>query len=185
MSVPALRLTIGEFLEWENTEDTRHEFYRGEVFAMVGVRRIHALVSGNLFASLRAHLKDTQCRAFTESVKVQLANDALFYPDVFVTCDAADLRTEMIFRSPTLIIEVLSDSTQAYDRGLKFAAYRQIASLLEYVLVDPDTRRVEVFRRNERSNFELVDQTGHTELVLDSVGMRLAMAEVFDGVADG
>lgn len=183
MSVPALKLTIGEFLEWENTQETRHEFFLGEVFAMVGVRRVHALVSGNLFAALKTHLKGTRCRAFTESVKVQLVNDALFYPDVFVTCDPQDLRTDMVFRSPSLIVEVLSDSTQAYDRGLKFTAYRQIASLQEYVLVDPDTLRVEVFRRNERQNFELVDQTGADDLVLDSVGMRLPMGEVFDGLS--
>ena len=182
MSVPALKLTIGEFLEWENAQETRHEFYRGEVFAMVGVRRVHALISGNLFAALKAHLKDTRCRAFTESVKVQVANDALFYPDVFVTCDPQDLKTDMVFRSPSLIVEVLSDSTQAYNRGLKFTAYRQLASLQEYVLIDPESRRVEVYRRNERQNFELIDQTGNVELVLDSVGMRLAMAEVFDGV---
>ena len=182
MSVPALKLTIGEFLEWENAQETRHEFYRGEVFAMVGVRRVHALISGNLFAALKTHLKDTRCRAFTESVKVQVANDALFYPDVFVTCDPQDLKTDMVFRSPSLIVEVLSDSTQAYNRGLKFTAYRQLASLQEYVLIDPESRRVEVYRRNERQNFELIDQTGNVELVLDSVGMRLAMAEVFDGV---
>ena len=182
MSVPALKLTIGEFLEWENAQETRHEFYRGEVFAMVGVRRVHALISGNQFAALKTHLKDTRCRAFTESVKVQVANDALFYPDVFVTCDPQDLKTDMVFRSPSLIVEVLSDSTQAYNRGLKFTAYRQLASLQEYVLIDPESRRVEVYRRNERQNFELIDQTGNVELVLDSVGMRLAMAEVFDGV---
>ena len=184
MAVPLHKLMIGEFLEWENAQETRHEFYGGEVFAMVGVRRVHALISGNLFAALKAHLKDTRCRAFTESVKVQVANETVFYPDVFVTCDAQDLKTDMVFRSPSLIVEVLSDSTQAYDRGLKFTAYRQLASLQEYVLVDPDNRRVEVYRRNERQNFELIDQTGHAELVLDSVGMRLAMAEVFDGVEE-
>ena len=183
MSVPALKLTIGEFLEWENAQETRHEFYRGEVFAMMGVRRVHALISGNLFAALKTHLKDTLCRAFTESVKVQVAKDALFNADVFVTCDPQDLKTDMVFRSPSLIVEVLSDSTQAYDRGLKFTAYRQITSLQEYVLVDPDTRRVEVYRRNERQNFELIDQSGHAELVLDSVGLHLAMAEVFDGLS--
>ena len=184
MAVLVHKLTIGEFLDWENAQETRHEFYRGEVFAMVGVRRVHALISGNLFAALKAHLKGTRCRAFTESVKVQVPNDALFYPDVFVTCDPQDLRTDMVFRSPSLIVEVLSDSTQAYNRGLKFTAYRQLASLQEYVLVDPDSRRVEVYRRNERLNFELIDQTGQAELVLDSVGLRLAMAEVFDGVEE-
>lgn len=115
-------------------------------------------------------------------MKVQVADEAIFYPDVFVTCDADDLKTEMVFRHPKTIVEVLSAGTQAYDRGLKFAAYRQIASLEEYMLVDPDTRRIEVFRRNERGLFELHDQTGTPEVLLASVGLRLAMAEVFDGV---
>jgi Uma2 family endonuclease len=183
MAVPARKMTLDEFLAWENAQETRHEFWRGEVFAMVGARRVHGLVAGNLFAALKSHLKGGPCRAFVEGMKVQLANDAIFYPDVFVTCDAQDLATDMIFRHPRLVVEVLSDGTQAYDRGLKFAAYRQLASLQEYVLVDPDTRRVEVFRRNERQNFELVDQTGADELVLESVGLRLAMGEVFEGIA--
>ncbi len=83
------------------------------------------------------------------------------------------------------MVEVLSDSTQACDHGLKFAAYRRLEDLQEYLLIDPDTRRVEVFRRNERGNFELVDQTGAAELVLESVGLCLPMEEVFDGVEEG
>ena len=185
MAVPASKMSLGDFLDWEGTQDARHEFWRGEVFAMVGARRVHGLVTGNVFAALKLHLKGSPCRAFVEGMKVQVGNDALFYPDVFVTCDAQDLTTEMIFRQPKLVVEVLSDSTQAYDRGLKFAAYRRLDSLQEYVLIDPDNRRVEIFCRNERGNFELVDQTGASELVLDSVGLRLAMAEVFDGVEAG
>jgi Uma2 family endonuclease len=184
MALPALEMTLDDFLAWENAQPTRHEFWRGEVFAMVGARRVHGLVVGNLFASLKSHLKGTRCRAFAESMKVRPADDTLFYPDVFVTCDPQDLKTDMVFRHPRLVIEVLSDSTQAYDRGLKFAAYRQLESLEEYVLVDPGTRHVEVFRRNERRNFELIDQSGHAVLVLDSVGLRLPMDEVFDGLAD-
>jgi Uma2 family endonuclease len=184
MSQPALKLTVTDYLEWENTQEARHEFWRGEVFAMVGARRVHGLIAGNLFAALKAGLKGTPSRAFIEGQKVQVASDAIFYPDVFVTCDPQDLKTEILFQHPKLIVEVLSDSTQAHDRGLKFAAYRQLPSLLEYVLVDPDTRRVEVFRRNERDNFELLDQTGAPELVLDCVGLRLAMSEVFDGVSE-
>lgn len=182
MALPVHKLTLADYLPWENAQETRHEFYRGEVFAMVGARRVHGLVAGNLFASFKLHLKGSPCRAFIESMKVQVASDAIFYPDVFITCDTADLKTDMVFRHPSLIAEVLSDSTQAYDRGLKFAAYRQLESLKEYVLIDPDTRRVEVYRRNERLNFELHDQTGHAELVLESVGARLAMEELFDGV---
>ena len=184
MALPALKMTLDDFLPWENEQPTRNEFWRGEVFAMVGARRVHGLVVGNLFALLRAQLKGTRCRCFAESMKLQLADEALFYPDVFATCDAQDLKTDMVFRHPKLVIEVLSPSTQAYDRGLKFSAYRQLASLEEYGLVDPDSRHVEVFRRNERRNFELIDQTGAAELVLDSVGLRLPMDEVFDGLAD-
>jgi Uma2 family endonuclease len=182
MALPQKRLSLPEFLKWENSQSSRHELYRGEVFAMVGARRVHGLIAGNVFASLRALLKGGPCRAFAESMKVQTADDSLFYPDVFVTCDEADLRTDMVFRQPTVIVEVLSDSTQAYDRGLKFSAYRQIARLQEYVLIDPDTRRLEVFRRNERGNFELFDQSGTGFLVLASLNLSVAMAEVFDGV---
>ena len=182
MAVPAEKFSPNDFLAWENAQATRHEFYRGEVFAMGGARRLHGLIALNLASMLKTALKGSPCRAFIESMKVQVGSDAIFYPDVFVTCNAADLKTDMVFRQPSLIAEVLSDSTQMFDRGLKFAAYRSIESLNEYVLIEPDTRRVEVFRRNERQNFELHDQTGHSELVLASVGLRLPMDELFDGI---
>jgi Uma2 family endonuclease len=184
MALPIPHLSLADFLAWENDQPERHEYFRGETFGMVGARRVHGLIGGNLFAALKSHLKGSPCRAFFEGMKLQAADDAMFYPDVFVTCDPQDLKTDMVFRHPMLVIEVLSDSTAAYDRGLKFAAYRQIATLKEYVLVDPDTRRVEVFRRNERDLFELHDQSGLAEMVLASVDLRLPMAEVFDGVDD-
>jgi Uma2 family endonuclease len=185
MGLPLERLTLPEYLAWENEQVERHEFYAGEVFAMVGARRVHLLVTGNLFAALKAHLKGTGCRAFSEAGKLQVADDKLFYPDVFVSCDESDLKTEMIFRHPTLVAEVLSESTQAFDRGKKFAAYRSIASLREYVLIDPDSREVSVYRRNERGNFELIDQTGAGQIELDSLQFNLPMAELFDGVDEG
>ena len=149
---------------------------------MVGVRRAHAEVTVNLLTALKLHLKGTPCRVYSESVKVQVAHDTIFYPDVFVTCDAADLQTDRIFHHPKLIVEVLSDSTEGYNRGLKFTAYRQLASLQEYLLIDPDSRRVEVYRRNERDVFELHDQTGRSALHLSCVDLTLAMADLFDGV---
>ncbi len=182
MALPAHQPTLADYLVWEEVQPERHEFYRGEFFAMVGGRRVNGLVTGNLFAALRQHLKGSPCRAFFESMKVQVADDAVFYPDLFVTCDPVDLQTEAIFRRPSLIVEVLSDSTQSYDRGLKFAAYRRLSSLREYVLVDPMSRQVEVFRRNERALFELHDQTGSAELYLASVELHLPMDELFDGL---
>ena len=176
------KLSLADFLDWENQQPDKHEFYRGEVFAMVGGRRVHGVVVTNLTAALRALLRGTPCRVFAESMKVQPADDAILYPDVFVTCDAADLRTDMIFRAPKLVIEVLSPSTQAYDRSLKFALYRRLASLQEYALVDPDTRRIEVFRLDAIGQWVLHDMSEREALTLASVGCDIAMTDVFDGV---
>ena len=184
MALLAEKTTLTDFLAWENQQPERHEFYRNEIFAMVGARRVHGLIGLNLGAALKTHLRGSPCRAFVNDMKVQVADDTMFYPDVFVTCDAQDLKTELVFRQPKLVIEVLSESTAAFDRGLKFSAYRSIEALQEYVLIDPDTRRVEVFRRNERQLFELHDQSGAAELHLACVDLHLAMAEVFDGLDD-
>ncbi len=182
MALPAHKLTLAEFLEWEHAQPERHEFHHGEVFAMVGARRVHGLVSGNAFAALKQQLKGTPCRAFIETMKVQVGEDSLFYPDVFVTCDSADLATEYVFRAPSVIVEVLSESTQAFDRGIKFATYRRIASLREYVLIDPDTRSVEVFRRGADGLFTLHDYTDSASFPLTSIECELSREEVFDGV---
>ncbi|CAD5372624.1 Uma2 domain-containing protein [Rubrivivax sp. A210] len=176
------RMTLADYLAWENEQPERHEFHRGEIFAMVGARRVHGRVVSNLNRRLAEALDGSFCQVFTEGMKVQIAEDTVLYPDLFVTCDRADLSTEMIFRAPLLVIEVLSPSTQAYNRSKKFALYRRIEALREYILVDPDTRRVEGFRRNEQSQWVLHDMSDGDTLEAASVGARIALAEVFDGV---
>ena len=176
------RLTLQEFFDWENLQPERHEFHRGEVFAMVGARRVHNEVSGNIFASLKGQLRGTPCRAFIETMKVKIGDETILYPDVFVTCNASDLSTQLTFTSPTLVVEVLSASTQSYDRGAKFTLYRSIESLREYVLVDPDTREVQLFRRGADSLFTLHDLTGREQITLSSLGCELLASDVFDGV---
>jgi len=148
----------------------------------VGARRIHARVVMNLSRSLGNALAGTPCQVFCESAKVCPAEDTVLYPDVFVTCDPADLRTEMIFRAPKLVIEVLSPSTQAHDRSAKFALYRRMPSLLEYGLVDPDSRRVEVFRIGRDGLWVLHDMSDSASLELASVDFRISMDALFDGV---
>lgn len=178
------RLSLQEFIAWENEQAERHEFLRGEVFAMVGGRRVHNLAAGNVFASLKSQLKarDSGCRAFFDSAKLQTPAGDLLYPDVFVTCDPHDLRTEQIFKAPTLIVEVLSPSTQAYDRGIKFTLYRALESLREYLLVDPDTRELQLFRRGEDGLFTLHDLTGRDEVELRSIACRLMAPDIFEGI---
>lgn len=175
-------MTLADFLAWEEEQPERHEFIRGDVFAMVGVRRVHGIVSGNIFAALHRQLRGTPCRTFAEALQLQVADEALFYPDVFVTCDAQDLRTERVFRAPTVVVEVLSPSTQSHDRGIKFAWYRRVASLREYLLVDPDTRALELFRRGTDGLFTLHDLTGMPQVEFASIGCRLSADEIFEGL---
>lgn len=176
------KLSLEAYLAWENEQPERHEFHRGEVFAMVGARRVHAVVVDNIRAGLRQHLKGSGCRVFGESAKLQIGDDTILYPDVFVTCDKADLATDIVFRAPLLVVEVLSPATQGYDRSQKFAFYRRIPSLLEYLLVDPDTRRVEAFRRDAAGQWVLFDMSESDALEAASLDGRIPMAEVFDGV---
>jgi Uma2 family endonuclease len=182
MGLAPANQSTDEFIAWENAQPERHEFYRGETFAMVGARRVHGLVSLNMASLFKHVLSGTPCQVFAESMKLQVADESLFYPDVFVTCDPTDLKTDYIFRAPTVIVEVLSESTQAYDRGVKFAAYRRLASLKEYLLIDPDLRSIEVFRRGDEGLFTLHDYTGLDYLRLQSLECELAMADVFEGL---
>ena len=182
MGLPQQQINLRAYLEWENAQPERHEFYRGEVFAMTGGRRSHGCVTANLVRHLGNMLEGKPCRVFSESMKIQIADDTILYPDVFVTCDQQDLQTDIIFRAPTLIIEVLSPSTQGYDRSQKFALYRRLHSLKEYVLIDPDTRRAEVFRVNADGLFVLFDMSESEMLELASIDCKVAIAEVFAGI---
>jgi Uma2 family endonuclease len=176
------KLTLAAYLAWENAQPEKHEFHRGEVFAMTGGRRVHGRVMANLTREVGNALKGSPCQVFADTMKVQIDEDTVLYPDLFVTCDRADLATEQIFRAPSLGIEVLSPSTQAYDRSHKFALYRRIPSLREYVLVDPDTRRVEAFRRNAQDQWVLFDMSEDPVLELPCIGASVRMSDVFDGV---
>jgi Uma2 family endonuclease len=182
MSGPAEKLSLADFLTWENQQVERNEFYRGEVFARVGARRAHGCVVANLARHLGNHLAGSPCQVFHGGMKVQIADEAILYPDLFVTCDAADLRTDMIFRSPILVIEVLSPSTQAYDRSQKFALYRRVPALQEYVLIDPETRRVEGFRRGADGRWVLHDMSEDRVMALASIEAEVPMADLFAGM---
>ncbi|MBP8284083.1 MAG: Uma2 family endonuclease, partial [Chromatiaceae bacterium] len=141
-------ITADAYLAGEIHSPIRHEYVAGEVFAMAGATEEHATIAGNLFALLRNQVRGGPCRVYIADMKLRVeAADAFFYPDVFVTCDPRDATEPLAKRRPALICEVLSESTEAYDRGGKFAAYRTLESLNEYLLIDSRRRAVEVFRR--------------------------------------
>ncbi len=172
------------YLAWEAEQAGKFEFQGGEVVAMVGARLNHARVSGALYAALREHLRGGPCEAFTADVKLLIeAADAYYYPDVMVSCDPADRLAELAITSPCLIAEVLSESTAARDRGLKFTHYRLIPSLRDYLLIDPERRRIELYSRAEEGwllrEIGPGVPTGADGLPLDSIGLRLRADEVF------
>lgn len=180
------RMTTGEFIAWEDTQADKHEFLAGEVYAMVGARRVHVTIAGNCFALLKAHLRGGPCRAYMADMKVEVKTaQAVFYPDVLVTCHPEDLRAETVMHHPKVIIEVLSEATAAYDRGAKFAAYRQLESLEEYALIDPDRRTIEVYRRMPGGDWLLAASESGQGLVLKSLGFVAAPAAVFEDVDSG
>ncbi|NLB14656.1 MAG: Uma2 family endonuclease [Gammaproteobacteria bacterium] len=178
MSLPMSR---SEFLAWEHEQLEKHEFWQGEVFAMTGARQAHVMVALNVATLLKSHLRGKPCRAYISDMQLEVeAADAVYYPDVVVSCDPADLLAERVLRRPTVVIEVLSDSTAAYDRGVKFAAYRKLSSLKEYVLIDPERRTLEIFRRTEQDDWLLVTRDAARGLVLPSLAFEAGLDAVFE-----
>lgn len=179
-------MTSGEFIAWEDAQSDKHEFVAGEVFAMVGARRVHVAISLNVATLLKTHLRGGPCRTFMADMKVEVrAAECVFYPDVLVTCHPEDLAAETVMHHPRVIIEVLSDSTAAFDRGGKFAAYRQLASLEEYVLIDPDRRAVEVYRRMANGDWLLAASESNQGLNLNCLDFSATLAAVFEDAEPG
>ncbi len=176
-------MTAQQFLFWDAHEPLRHEFVRGDVFAMAGAEERHVTVAGNVYVALRAHLRGTPCRTFITDMKLRVeAADCYFYPDVMVTCSGVDAADPLIKREPVLVVEVLSPSTAAYDRGDKFAAYRLLSSLREVLLVDPDSRRCDLYRKGADGLWVLHPfEPGHA-VRLQSVDLDLGAEALRDEV---
>ena len=182
-SHPQQPFDAAAYLDWERHQLYRHEFVAGEVFAMTGATDAHVTVAGNLFALLHSHVRGTPCRVYMADMKLRVDTaDAFFYPDVFVTCSDSDHRRVHYKNAPVLIVEVLSDGTAAYDRGHKFAAYRQIDSLREYVLIDPEATGVEVFRREEHGRFVLYPFGPGEQVELASIGFTVPIEVLYEDV---
>ncbi len=177
--------TAEDFLTWESTQLDRHEFLDGEVFAMAGAEDRHVTVAGNFYIALRQHLSGSPCRTYMSDMRLQVAAvNSYFYPDVLVTCSALDLANPLAKTEPKLIIEVLSPSTAAYDRGLKFSHYRSLASLEEYVLIDLDTRNTDCYRKGADGLWVLHPFARGEAVSLASVALELSAAQLFADVVE-
>jgi len=180
------RFTPQAYLEWEAAQAVRHEFVDGEVFAMAGAEDRHFTAAFNLGVALRQHLQRTPCRVYMSDVKLHVAAaNSFFYPDLMVTCSAADAAQRLVKSEPSLVVEVLSPATAAYDRGAMFAAYRMLASLQEYLLVDLDAFSCEVYRKGADGLWVLHPFGRGETMTLASVGLQLPASEVFADLEAG
>ena len=184
-SDPRPRVSPEDYLAMERRSETRSEYLDGEIFAMTGASERHNLLAGNLYTAFRAQLRPRGCRVYVSDMRVKVFATGLYtYPDVTVVCGAPQFETAEVdtLLNPQVIVEVLSKSTEDYDRGTKFMHYRTIPSLTEYLLVAQD--RVHVEHHLRQSEGWLLTETDRLADVLDlpSVGARLEIAEVYDGI---
>ncbi|MBE9076728.1 Uma2 family endonuclease [Romeria aff. gracilis LEGE 07310] len=176
-------LTPQAYLDWEPLQEIRYEYIDGEVFAMTGGTLPHSEIAVNLTALLKNHLRGKGCRVLGSDAKVGITENGPFlYADGSVTCDPRDRAALKFCRFPCLIAEVLSPSTEAYDRGGKFAQYRRLESLQEYVLISSDLVSVDVFRLNEQGKWELTPYAQDQEIHLSSVDLAFPIERLYDDI---
>ena len=183
-------LTAEEYLAIERAAEFKSEFINGEMYAMSGASLPHSLITANVIGELRLRLRSGPCRAYTNDLRVNVSTTGLYtYPDIIVVCGEARLASDGhndTLLNPAVLVEVLSPSTEAYDRGAKFAHYQRIESLREYVLVAQDQPRVERFARRPEAGpneWLLTVATGlDADISLPALGVVLPLAEIYEGV---
>ena len=177
--------TAQDYLAWESTQPGRHEFLDGKVFAMAGAEDRHLTVAGNAYMGLRQHLAGSPCRTYMSDMRLHVAAaNAYFYPDLLVTCSAQDHASALVKTEPKLIVEILSPSTAAYDRGVKFSHYRRLASLQEYVLIDLDTRATDCFRKGADGLWVLHPFARDQVVSFASMALEMTAAQLFAEVLE-
>ncbi|MBX2970708.1 MAG: Uma2 family endonuclease [Cyclobacteriaceae bacterium] len=179
------RFTVEEYLKFEKENPEKHEFFKGEIFAMSGASPRHNVIFSNLFGELVTKLKVSPCKPYGSDLRIHIPENTLFtYPDISVICgdivtSEADQDTAIL---PTVLIEILSPSTRNYDRGDKFKLYRDIPSLKEYALIDSESMLVEIYSINERGHWELTEYKSSADtLVLHSLKLSISLMDIYEG----
>lgn len=176
------RMTYAEYLELEKTSEVKHEYVNGEVHAMAGGTRAHARLASAFVTLVGPQLLNRPCAAYSSDLRVRIeATRRSTYPDVTIVCgpEVASPHDEDCITNPTLLVEVLSPSTEASDRGDKWAHYQYLPTLREYLLISSDQKRVEVFRRESDTNEWRYAVTLAGELTLHSIGVTLDLDALY------
>jgi len=185
-SNPKTLLTPEQYLEIERKAEYKSEYYNGEMFAMAGAKETHKVLVTTLVGLMYAQLRSRPCRVYSNDMRVRVSSTGLYtYPDVIGVCGERqfldDQRDTLL--NPNLLIEVLSRSTEAYDRGLKFELYQTIDSFSEYLLVSSDRMRVDLYTRQPDGKWLLTSANRpDDEIELSSIGCRLSLADLYEKV---
>jgi Uma2 family endonuclease len=180
------RLTPEEYFEWEEQQQVRHEYIDGEVYAMTGGTLNHSEIASNFNFLLKSHLRSGSCRVFNSDARINIyqSNDYV-YPDVSVSCDERDRSATKFLSHPCLIIEVLSASTEAYDRGDKFGLYRRSPNLQDYVLVSSNKIAIDIYHKNDRGRWEIISCAAGDLVELECINLTLPIEEIFENIVFG
>ncbi len=185
-------MTPDEYLNWEEQQPLKYEYINGEVYAMTGGTIPHNEIAVNLTTVLKNHLRGKGCKVLMADSKLGISEKGPFhYPDIMVSCDPRDKQARRLIYHPCLIVEVLSPSTEAFDRGDKFKHYRCLDTLQEYVLVSADKMSIECYRLNERDKWELTPYLAdkmllneqNLEVHLTSVDIHFPLTLIYEDVA--
>ena len=179
-------VSVDDYLVGEEKSEIKHDYVGGSVYAMAGAIKEHNLIALNIYTALRSHLRGGPCQVFTSDIKVcleLLGDDVFYYPDVMVGCDPRD-KHRLYLQSPKVLVEVSSDSTERLDRGEKRWAYQTIESLEEYLIVAQDRVEVTVCRRAKNWTAEILNLLDQA-VIVNSIGLVLPLASVYEGVVPG
>jgi len=185
MSVqPKYRYAPEEYLALERNAEYKSEYFDGEIFAMSGASRKHILIGGNIYAAFHHQLRKRRCEVYNSDMRVRISKTDLYtYPDVTVVCDTPlfDDDYKDILLNPTVVVEVLSKSTESYDRGIKFGHYRTIVSLTDYLLISQDKCLAEHYVRQSNNSWLLSEYSRHEDIIrIDSVNCELLLADIYE-----
>lgn len=185
-SQPKSYMTPEEYLAFERQAEYKNEYIDGEVFAMTGASRRHNIIAANITGELHRQLKGRPCEAYVSEMRVRIPRRGYLYPDIVVVCDEPQLEDDHFdtLLNPSVVIEILSESTERYDRGKKFSFYQTIKSLAEYLLIAQDESKIEQYVRQPDGRWLLASYHSPEDVVeLASIQCPLAQREVYDKVS--
>ncbi len=179
------RYTVEEYLSFERGSPSKHEYYAGDIYAMVGATEPHVLIVTNLVVALSTRTRGRGCKVYANDMRLKVTPAGLYtYPDLIALCGQAKLSDDHhdTLENPQVVIEVLSPSTEAYDRGEKLEHYQRIDSLTDYLLVAQDTRRVEHHVRQPDGSWKQTAVSGAGVVSLPSIGCELPLDEIYERI---